>query len=193
VAPATPPARDAHLPFTVGYVGRLVEAKGIPDLLAAADRLPEDTRLLIVGDGPLRGLVAAHPKVDLRVGVPHDDMASLYAEMEVLVLPSRTTRTWSERLGRVLLEAMAQGRPVIASASGEIPWVLSEARGGMTFPEGDVAALAGLIVDVRTHPEIWRELGERGRQDVATRFSPEATAAALLALAMDLSPRSDAR
>ena len=121
--------------------------------MAVIDRLPADTRLLIAGDGPLRELVAAHHKVDLRVGVRHDDMAALYRQMDVLVLPSRTTRRWSEQLGRVLLEAMAEGRPVIGAASGEIPWVLSEARGGMTFPEGDVVTLADLLVDVRSDPE----------------------------------------
>jgi glycosyltransferase involved in cell wall biosynthesis len=184
--PAIATERDGTGTFTVGYVGRLVESNGIADLLAAADRLPAATRLLIAGDGPLRELVAAHRKVDLRMGLSHDEMASVYEAMDVLVLPSRTTRTSSEPPGRVLLEAMAHGRPVIASASGEVPWILSEARGGMMFPEGDVVTLSNLIVDVRSDPARWRELAARGRRDVTERFSPEATAAALLELAKDL-------
>ncbi len=180
----TAPPQDR--PFTVGYAGRLVEAKGIRDLLAAVDLLPDDTRLLVAGDGPLVGLVRANRKVDLRLGLRHGDMPALYAEMDVLVLPSRTTPTWSEQLGRVLLEAMAVGTPVIGADSGEIPWVLSEARGGTTFPEGDVGALAGLLMDVRTDPSRWRATGARGRADVAERFSPRASADALLDLARRL-------
>jgi glycosyltransferase involved in cell wall biosynthesis len=189
VPPATsPPPPDR--PFTVGFAGRLVEAKGVPDLLDAVDRLQDDTRLVIAGDGPLRSDVAANPRVDLRHRVPHADMPALYDEIDVLVLPSRTTRTWSEQVGRVLLEAMACGRPVLASASGEMPWLLSQARGGKTFPEGDVAALAELLVDVRSNPERWRALGQQGRRDVAERFSPDAAAAAFLELATELRARA---
>jgi glycosyltransferase involved in cell wall biosynthesis len=173
----------AARPFTIGFAGRLVEAKGVLDLLAVIDRLPAGFRLLVAGDGPLRPKLAAHWKVDLRTGVRHDDMAALYEQMDVLVLPSHTTRTWSEQLGRVLLEAMACGCPVLATESGEMPWVLSEARGGMSFPEGDVATLATLLLDVHTHAARWRALGEQGRADVAERFSPEASATALLELA----------
>jgi glycosyltransferase involved in cell wall biosynthesis len=186
VSPAGVTARPRGGPFTVGFAGRLVEAKGVLDLLAAVDRLGGQERILVAGDGPLRSEVAADPKVDLRLGVRHDEMGAVYAEMDVLVLPSHTTRTWSEQLGRVLLEAMAHGRPVIAAASGEMPWVLSEARGGMTYPEGDVPALADLLIDARSDPDRWRALGERGRADVVERFSPEASGKALLALATGL-------
>jgi len=90
----------------------------------------------------------------------------------------------------VLLEAMAAGRPVIASDSGEMPWVLSEARGGMTFPEGDVGTLANLLVDVRADPARWRAMGERGRRDVAEKFTPEAAARELLELASEMQARA---
>jgi glycosyltransferase involved in cell wall biosynthesis len=178
-------------PVTIGFAGRLVEAKGIRDLLAAVDRLPADVRLLVAGDGPLSAEVAAHPKVDLRRGVRHGEMGPLYDAMDVLVLPSRTTPTWAEQLGRVLLEAMAHGRPVIGAASGEIPWVLSEARGGVTFVEGDVAQLAGLLDDVRADPDRWRALGATGRADVAERFSVAASADALARFAERLVRRDD--
>ena len=183
VPPQPSPPAASDRPFTIGYAGRLVEAKGVLDLLAVIDRMPASFRLLVAGDGPLRAELAAHWKVDLRTGVRHDDMPALYAQMDVLVLPSHTTRTWSEQLGRVLLEAMAVGCPVIATATGEMPWVLSEARGGMTFPEGDVPTLATLLMDVHTHAPRWQDLGEQGRHDVAERFSPEASATALLDLA----------
>jgi glycosyltransferase involved in cell wall biosynthesis len=119
-------------------------------------------------------------------------MGAVYAAMDVLVLPSRTTPAWAEQLGRVLLEAMAHGRPVIGAASGEIPWVLAEARGGVTFTEGDVAALAGLLVDVRADPTAWQALGARGRTDVQERFSVDASADALARLAERLVGRAAA-
>lgn len=187
VPPAVPVppelARPGGAPFTVGFAGRLVEAKGLRDLVAAVARLSGDVRLLVVGDGPLRDELRAHPTVELRVGVGHDEMAGCYAEMDVLVLPSRTTPTWAEQMGRVLLEAMAAGTPVIGSSSGEIPWVLEQARGGETFDEGDVDALVDHLTSVRAEPDRWRTLGEQGRRDVAVRFSPDASAAAFLELA----------
>ena len=181
-----PPGR----PFTVGFAGRLVEAKGVPDLLAAVHRLPDPKRLLVAGDGPLREQVACHAYSVMRHALAHDEMPEFYEETDVLVLPSRTTRTWTEQVGRVLLEAMASGRPVIASDSGEMPWVLSEARGGMTFPEGDVDTLANLLVDVRTDPARWRAMGERGRRDVSEKFTPEAAARELLELATEMQARA---
>jgi hypothetical protein len=64
--------------------------------------------------------------------------------------------------------------------------VLAEARGGVTYPEGDVAVLAGLLVDVRADPTSWRALGARGRTDVEARFSVDASADALARLAARL-------
>jgi glycosyltransferase involved in cell wall biosynthesis len=181
-APTTvaPFREDASL--TIGYVGRLVDAMGVRDLLAAIDRLPAETRLLVAGDGPLGAELAAHPKVDLRTGVPKGGMGAVYDAIDVLVLPSRTTRTSVEEPGRVLLEGMAHGRPVIGADSGDIPWVLSEARGGVTFPEGDVLVLAGLLADVRADPTRWRALGARGRADVIERFSVDASKVAVTQL-----------
>ena len=188
--PDHPGPRPADRTFTVGFAGRLVEAKGIQDLLAAVDRLPTPVRLLVAGDGPLRGEVQANPRAELRLALPHDRMPAFYEETDVVVLPSRTTPTWSEQVGRVLLEAMASARPVIASASGEMPWVLDAARGGVTFPEGDVAALAELLADVRSDPERWQALGEQGRRDVAERFTPDAAARELVELATQLVARA---
>ena len=178
--PPVPPARDGH-PLTVGYAGRLIESKGLLDLVAAVEAV-EGARLLAIGRGELAADLARHPAVELRDAVPHDDMPAVYAEMDVLVLPSRTTPTWAEQLGRVLLEAMVAGRPVIGSQSGEIPWVLEVARGGATFPEGDVAALAALLTGVRDDPDTWLQHAEQGRRDVLERFSPDASATAFLAL-----------
>jgi glycosyltransferase involved in cell wall biosynthesis len=180
-ANGTAGAPPANRMFTVGFAGPLHEDDGISDLLATVDRLPRDTRLLVVGDGPLRADVERHAKVDLHTGSA--DIAARFAEMDVLVVPSRRPATSRDVLGPALLGAMAAGTPVIGSATGDIPWVLSEAGAGMTFPPGDVRTLADLLVDARTDADRWRAAGQRARAEVVSRFSPAASAAALLHLA----------
>ena len=71
--------------------------------------------------------------------------------LDVLVLPSRTTRRWAEQFGHVLLEAMAAGAVVVGSDSGAIPEVIGEA--GVIFPERDTQALAGVIEQLADDPE----------------------------------------
>ncbi|MEJ7786546.1 MAG: glycosyltransferase family 4 protein [Solirubrobacteraceae bacterium] len=164
--------------FTVGYAGRLTPAKGIRDLLAATERMAPGTRLLVVGNGEMRDEVkrADTPQrpVELRTGVGHADMPAVYAEMDVLVLPSRTTPTWTEQFGRVLVEAMACGVPVVASDSGEMPWVIEATGGGVLFPEGSVDALAAILTKLRQDPGRRQNLAEQGRAAVERSFSESA-------------------
>jgi len=112
-------------------------------------RLPFPIRLLVVGDGPMRSFLEQAPlgqaELDLRGTLPTEALPDLYAEMDALVLPSRTMPTTAERFGKVLIEAMACGTPVIGSSSGQIPWVIETAGGGIVFPEGDVEELARSI------------------------------------------------
>ena len=180
-APA-PDGRDR--PFTVGYVGALAESSGVPSLLAAIDRLPRQTRLLVAGDGPLRAELARHRKVDLRTTVSRDQVPSLCAEMDVLVLTSPRPTGWPDALGPpVAFEAMGVGTPVLAAASGPVPWVVSEGVGGMAYPAGDVAALAWLLSDVLADPDRWRAAGRQGQEHVREHCSAAASAAALMELA----------
>jgi glycosyltransferase involved in cell wall biosynthesis len=106
-------------------------------------------------------------------------MPEAYAEMDVLVLPSRTTRTWAEQFGRVLVEALWCGVPVVGSESGEIPWVVTATGGGRLFPEGDVRQLANVLGELRGDPVQRRALAERGRARVREMFSVDASAEAL--------------
>jgi glycosyltransferase involved in cell wall biosynthesis len=180
------PPRPENRTFTIGFAGRLVEAKGVMDLVAAAARLPFPFRLLVVGDGPLREALRHAPlgrgTLDLRTGVRSDAMPSHYGEMDVLVLPSRTTETWAEQFGKVLGEALLSGTPVVGSSSGEIPWVIETTGGGRVFPEGDVAALASVLGDLHGDPELRRSLAEAGRLGVQRHLSPSVAAAALARL-----------
>ena len=176
--------RGAEEPFTIGYVGRLVEAKGIDDLLEAARRLDFPFRLLIVGGGPLRGRLEGadlgRGELELRDGVPSEkvveEMPKLYGEMDVLVLPSRTTEAWAEQFGRVLCEALLCGTAVIGSSSGEIPWVVETTGGGLVFPEGDAGALAQAIRELRADPSERARLAERGREGVERHFAARVAA-----------------
>ncbi len=95
-------------------------------------------------------------------------------ELDVLVLPSRTQPNWKEQFGRVLIEAMSCGVPVIGSTCGEIPQVIGEA--GLVFPEGDVAALRAALSRLIDQPELRAELARRGRARVLAEFTQAAIA-----------------
>ncbi len=185
-------------PFTVGYAGRLVPEKGIRDLVAAAMRVEGHLDVLLVGNGPLRGelesLRLPNGRLKILPSVSHAEMPSAYAEMDVLVLPSRTTKKWAEQFGRVLVEALSCGVPVIGSDSGEIPWVIKTTAGGRVFPEGDIESLAALLREFSSRPREVARLAEKGQRAARENFGAEAVArdldAALLATAIDRVPWS---
>jgi glycosyltransferase involved in cell wall biosynthesis len=170
------PSRRRSERFTVGFAGRLVEAKGVDDLLSAVSHLEFPFRLLVVGDGPLRERVERadirNGQLDLRRGLRNAQMPDVYQEMDLLVLPSRTTPTWAEQFGKVLCEALLCGVPVIGSSSGEIPWVIETSGGGLLFPEGDAAALARTIGDLHNDESARAALARRGREGVERHFMP---------------------
>jgi glycosyltransferase involved in cell wall biosynthesis len=131
----------------VGYVGRLVQAKGVADLIESIGLAHEPMQLLLVGSGPdeaaFRDIVHAR-ELDGRVHFlgsrTPDQLPRLINALDVLVLPSRTTPSWKEQFGRVLIEAHACAVPVVGSDSGGIPDVVGE--GGLVVPERDPRALA---------------------------------------------------
>jgi glycosyltransferase involved in cell wall biosynthesis len=96
-----------------------------------------------------------------------------------VAVPSRTTRTWAEQFGRVLVEAMLCGRPVVGYESGEIGWVIRTAGGGLVVPEGDVGALAAALARLQHSPGERAELAARGIEGARRHFSPHAAADAL--------------
>jgi glycosyltransferase involved in cell wall biosynthesis len=184
-------------PFTVGYAGRLVESKGLTDLLAAVRRLREPVELLLIGDGELRDRLHGQPIPGSRARViddlAHHQMAGGYAQIDALALPSHTTPTWKEQFGRVIVEALWCGVPVVGSSSGEIPWLIGLTGGGLVFPEGDSAALAERLEELRRAPELRERLANAGRQAVERLFSvPAATDALERLLAAQLGS-TDAR
>lgn len=169
--------------FTIGYAGRLVPEKGLFDLVAAAKKLSDPVRLLLAGNGPLRAELAAAAgegvAVEVATDIKHEEMARAFGAMDVLVLPSHTTSTWAEQFGRVLVEALWCGVPVIGSSSGEIPWVIGATGGGLVFPEGDVAALTAALEELKASPGERSRLAAQGREAVERQFSVAAAASAL--------------
>lgn len=153
--------------FVIGYVGRLLQMKGIDTLIEAIAMLDFPFKLLIVGQGEdkpiFRDLAAEHQISEKIVWVdvvPPEEVPDYLNCMDTLVLPSRTTADWVEFFGRVLIEGMACEVPVIGSNSGEIPQVIGEA--GLVFPEGDAAALAEKIKQIASDPTLCETLQKRG-------------------------------
>ena len=187
-----PPARAPHKGFVIGYAGRLVPSKGIDVLVGAVRELGAGVELLVVGGGPMRDwlLAADLGAATLRLieGTANENMPGLYAEMDVLVLPSRTTPKWTEQFGRVLVEALICGTPVIGSESGEIPWVVDVTRGGLTFPEGDVDALIQQLRRMREDPVAARAFAAAGAVEAGRLFSVSAVADGMSAVVAKAAP-----
>ena len=163
----------------LGVVARLEPEKGHRYLVAAMPAIlrgSPETWLVIVGEGSLeadlRRQVAALPRPARDRVVftgRRDDVAAITAEIDVAVLPSLR-----EAQGISILEAMARRRPVVASAVGGIPEVLTHGVDGLLVRPGDPAALAEACIRLSCSPELRRRLGEAGRATVEARFSLDA-------------------
>jgi glycosyltransferase involved in cell wall biosynthesis len=135
-----------------------------------------DSKLLIVGDGPLRGEVETEierlgldDRVQVLLRVASTAVPELMRGLDALILPSISTPSWKEQFGRVLIEAMACGVPVIGSDSGEIPHVIGDA--GLIVPEGNEAALSNAMERLHDDANLRRDLGKRGRERVLAYFT----------------------
>ena len=178
-------------PFTIGFIGRLVEEKGLSVLFEAVAMIPGEWRLIILGGGPLAddlkrktadaGLQA---RIDFIGQVASTDMPAQYHTLDVLALPSLTRPNWKEQFGRVLIEAMASEVPVIGSDSGAIPGVIGEGSiaGGLVVPEGDASALYDALTRLRDDPVLRSRLGAQGRRRVLANFTHEQIAKATVSV-----------
>ncbi len=158
----------------IGTVGRLVPLKGHPYLLEAFARLRQShprIRLLIVGGGPERETLESQAQaLGIAMAVQftghRTDVPDLLATMEVFVLPSV-----AEDFGRVLLEAMAIERPVVATAAGGVPEVVEENVTGLLVRPADPVALAEAISTLLADPCRAQAMGRAGRQRVEKHFN----------------------
>ncbi|MDR7415104.1 MAG: glycosyltransferase family 4 protein [Armatimonadota bacterium] len=152
----------------IGCVARLVPVKGVQVLLEAVPRIRErvpEAVVVFVGDGELR------PQLERRareLGVDgavrflglRRDVAEIVPLFEVAVQPSL-----NEGMGKAAVEAMAAGKPVVASAVSGLVDVVRPDRNGVLVPPGDPEALARAVTDLFLHPERMREFGRAARQD----------------------------
>ncbi len=174
------PKDAAH--FVIGFFGRLVEQKGLLVLLDALAGLDAPWRLYLVGDGPLRPALEARVaalgltgRVTFDPGVPSAQMPAYLRRMDAVVLPSLTRPNWKEQFGRILIEAMSCGVPVVGSDSGEIPHVIGAA--GLVAREGDAADWRARLARLAADPALRAALGRAGRERVLAHYTQAAVAA----------------
>lgn len=163
--------------FTIGAANRrLVPEKGMDLLLRAVAQLPGEWRVRITGEGPekrplitLARELGIADRVQFEGTIGSAEMPAFLRQIDVLVLASRTLPNWKEQFGRVLVEAMASGVPVIGSDSGEIPHVIGEA--GLIFPEDDEQALLEHLRTLMHDGDARRQLAENGRWRVMAQYT----------------------
>lgn len=170
----------------IGFIGSLYGYEGIDLLVAAAARLlPERPELAfaVVGGGPaearLRARVAAlglGPRFRMLGRVPHRDIAGCYAAMDALVYPRRALRLTECVTPLKPLEAMAQGRVVLASDVGGHRELIKDGRTGILFPPDDVAALTQALRVALDTPSGWPSLRDTALRFVRAERSWEAVA-----------------
>lgn len=161
--------------FSVLCVCRLVPAKGLDVLIeavAALSRRGTDARLVLVGSGPLDGTLrrkARHLGLERQVSfegaVGQDDMARHYADADAFCLPS-----FAEGLPIVLMEAMATGRPVVATRITGIPELVDDGVSGLLVAPGSLEQLVGALERLAASPKLREQMGLAGRQKVEEAF-----------------------
>ena len=155
-------------PPEVLYAGRLSAEKGVEELLDAVDGM----RLVVAGDGPLRDRVPG------ALGfVPHDELGRLYGRAAVVACPSRR-----EGFGVVCAEAMAHGRPVVASAVGGLLDLVVDGETGLLVPPRDPPALRRALERLLGDADLRRRLGAAARERIRRRFSWDAVLDATIEL-----------
>ena len=161
------------------YAGKLSLGKGTGVFLEALDGIRAKVpgvRFALAGKGDWP--VPPAPDVRRLGSVAQPDLFALYLAADVIVVPS----VWPEPLSRVILEAMALGRPVVATRVGGSPEAVEDGVTGLLVPKRDPAALAGAVSDLLLDPERRKKMGEAARRRLATVFDEERLVAQLLAV-----------
>ncbi len=182
--PTTRPERSENVPLRIGYVGRIVEEKGLDDALTAMTMTHSAIELSIMGEGPHEAhlrrrlkQLGLEEKVSIRGWGRPSEVAGFMRAADVTILLTRTTPSVREQFGRAIVESQSCGVPVIGSACGAIPAVTGE--GGWIIPERDPGALAQLLDHLCATPEEIAVRGLAGLANVAGRFTYETVARSL--------------
>ncbi|HEX4203390.1 MAG TPA: glycosyltransferase family 4 protein [Ktedonobacteraceae bacterium] len=191
------PARKAGEPFTLGFIGRLKEEKGLPLMVQALTSLPPYCRVVFVGHGPMKSVLEEEAqrlgvaqRVVFKPGVATYQVPQELEKFDVMVLPSVTRPNWMEQFGRTLAEAMSCETPVIGSSSGEIPYVIGDA--GLIFPEGNAVELSACVKRLLDDPALYAELAQKGRQRVLDNYTQEHIAQQTYAVYKEMLPNRQA-
>ncbi len=193
--PANPQAtsriyNSKERPLVIGYAGEMAHHKGVEYILRAASRLPFPYRLKLAGNGvQKRDLEDLCHKLGIEFSttflgkIQNSDMPSYLQQLDVLVLPSITVSGWKEQFGRIIIEAMACGIPVIGSNCGEIPKVLGDA--GLVVAERSASEIESALKQLYYDESLRRELSVRARLRVENKFSWKIVTDHIYSLYMD--------
>jgi len=182
-AGASPIAREPGQ-AAIGYVGRLVEPKGLATLAKALEKLQDLAwHFHVIGTGDYRATferlladAGIAGRVTFHGFTPHLQTPEYLSAFDLLVVPSETQTNWKEQFGRVIVEAMACGTPVVGSDSGEIPVLIRASGGGIVFPERDADALSDCIRRLIEQPGMRLQMAESGRKWVGESATLEVVA-----------------
>ncbi|MCU0548984.1 MAG: glycosyltransferase family 4 protein [Leptolyngbya sp. Prado105] len=174
-----PRSHTQNAEILIGYVGRIVEQKGLKTLLLALKEIESlPWRLMMIGSGefePEFDEIAQALNLSDRIEklgfVPFTETPIYLSRLDILVLPSETRASWKEQFGRVIIEAMACGTPVIGSDSGEIPHLIRATGGGIVFPEGNAIAFSQALQKLILDAEVRSNFAEAGRQSVLRNYT----------------------
>jgi glycosyltransferase involved in cell wall biosynthesis len=156
-------------------VGRLIEVKGFRYLIEAVRRL-EGIHLAVIGDGPLRGELeelarSIRDRVTFTGNLDRFAVSEAVAAADIVAVPSIiSSKGFRDGLPTTLLEAMAAGRPIVASAIGGIPEVLAHETNGLLVPEKNPRALADAVRRLRSDPGLSERLGANARATAISTF-----------------------
>jgi colanic acid/amylovoran biosynthesis glycosyltransferase len=192
-AERTGASAEADQPYLL-FAGRFVEKKGIGVLLDAMHMLQaegRDIRLLLVGDGPaageLRQAAAGLKNVSFPGWLPNPKLRGLMRDALAVCVPSMEAASGdAEGLPNVVLEAMAEGAPVVASRHAGIGEAVEHGRTGLLVPPGDAAALAGALRQLIDAPGAARAMGVQARQVALDRFDAMAQSKRLEEILLDV-------
>lgn len=163
----------------IGFVGRLVPEKGVDTALRALAALPPGTAsLTLIGDGPARDdlrqmavSLGVSGAVEWRGSLDQTATAEAIRGFDVLLVLSRATPRWREQFGRVVIEAAASAVPVVATRSGELPFLVASLGAGWTVDEDDAAGVTLLLQEFMGNREALLEAGQRAQKAVEQRYT----------------------
>jgi len=167
-------------PLLVGYIGRMTEEKGVQNFVRALPAILNDRKdisVLIGGDGPLKDEIVAFllaeklmSRVNLVGWIGHDDLPEYLNKLRLLILPSHT-----EGLPNILLEAMACGTPVLATAVGAIPDIMSDGETGFIMENNSPECITENVIRALSAPNL-EMISHNGQVFVEKNFTFEITA-----------------